>query len=137
MLYHAAMNRIILPLIFALVGCTIIVDDDDDQWTGGEQLSTTLGPFEGGTDTDDHPLGEVVCRDGALNLTLALECVPDYLTWCTVGDDLDHALDGSVCCNDEEVGAICETVPPAFVLGGLLGRGDCPDGMVFICDYGE
>jgi hypothetical protein len=129
------MTRLPLLMVAALSLSCVVVVDDEGTWTSGGPLSTTLGPYEGGgTDTDDHPLGEVVCRDGSLNLTLALECNPDYLTFCMVGDDLDHALDGTVCCNDEEVGAPCESVPPSFV-NGLLGRGDCPDGMVFICDF--
>jgi hypothetical protein len=137
------MNRLACVPVLLALSCTVIVDNDGG-WTSGGPLSTTLGPYEGGTDSDEEQVpGGFVCMapGDADHLTLRVECDPVSLTFCEV-DEYQFNLAGTVCCSGEFEGAHCTMVPAIFCDGtptecpdGAEVRDECPDGTVYICDY--
>lgn len=130
------MTRITLPLLFALSGCTIIVDDDPPTTLfGGEETAPAeADEEETAVPWFDLPPELIACswynyRD--VFLAYAVECPEGSDYRCSLGDSIVSPW-ATVCCDEAAVGASCVFALPPL---GSMSSPECEPGLVEICDY--
>lgn len=108
-----------------------------------DPFGTPTPPAETGEEMAEA--GEVVCSNPVdLDFfTLEVSCAAPYLEICEVGKfDQYGNYQSTACCASEDAGAVCIMVAPTFCNGtpqecpgGVLVRGECPEGTISTCDY--